>query len=70
MITLTMYTEDCGNWNEVVADAYRDGRIGQKGLPTEYLNQLLFPSHTHGAAPRAKPPQQAQGGRHMHGGWM
>ncbi|KAJ4321325.1 hypothetical protein N0V94_002957 [Neodidymelliopsis sp. IMI 364377] len=67
---LPVFWEDCGNWNEVVADAYRDGWIGQKGLSTEYLNQLLFPAYAQGAVPRAGPPQQAQGGHHMHGECM
>lgn len=34
--------EDRSDWAEIVARAFQEGKIGHKGLPSDFLNQLLF----------------------------
>ncbi|KAF2624430.1 hypothetical protein BU25DRAFT_161090 [Macroventuria anomochaeta] len=59
--------EDRHDWAEIVARAFRDGKIGHKGLESGFLKHLLF-SPIYGPQ-RTGPPVSLPQGQYPHGDW-
>ncbi|XPT02480.1 hypothetical protein M3J09_011597 [Ascochyta lentis] len=65
---LPVYWEDSSNWDEVVAGAFRDGKVGRKGLPTDVLHRLLS-LHAHPLSQRVGRPNPPPQARHPYDHW-
>ncbi|KZM21643.1 uncharacterized protein EKO05_0008011 [Ascochyta rabiei] len=60
-----LYWEPSSNWEEIVACAFRDGKIGRKDLPTDVLDRLLYPQ-IHPISQRTGPPIHPPQARYLH----